>query len=657
MDGQRPGNFGSGNEYKSQVVAATNIVDLIGKTVSLKRAGKNYVGLCPFHSEKTPSFNVHPSEQFFYCHGCKKGGDVITFVMERDRIEFLDALHLLGDAAGIERPQFGGAAAKEKAGQRKILLDAASSAAMFFEKLLADPVIGKPGRDYLESRGFNAQSVKDFRIGLSVDAWDALLKAPILKAVSPQVLAAVGLVKQRDSGSGYYDFFRNRLMFPVRDENGRVIAFGGRVMPGSDDPRKYLNSPETPLFSKSRCLFGLDLARQKIVETRMVAVVEGYTDVVMAHQFGAKNVVSPLGTALSASHVQILRRFAEKIVLLFDADAAGDTATNRAVELFLTQPVDIAIASLPDGVDPDEFLLANGLPAFEGVLKNAPDALTYTWKQLTRKFDASGDSLTGQQKAVEEYLELLASARETGPVDLLRWGSALARVSRLTGIPTEELNRRFRPKKARTPTGPRTPDRGASNGMSDNVAQASAGNEPTTQAPDQAGERPRGPVKPAGPLTATERSERWILAILLNEPQRWTDIQHRVSVEHFADDDRKKLAKLFWQHSRDEGEVVFAEFLGGLNDPELVGLAVSLIEESAQLPNAEVTLNDAIACLTETRATQSAGRKPLPGPERTSGSSEPLADGDSPVSEDPNEMLRRLMEKAKRPDLRRTGMN
>jgi DNA primase len=555
--------------------------------------------------------------------------------MERDRIEFLDALHLLGDAAGIDRPQFGGAAAKEKAGQRKILLEAASSASMFFEKLLAEPVIGKPGRDYLESRGFNVQSVKDFRIGLSVDAWDALLKAPLLKTIPPSVLATVGLVKQRDSGSGYYDFFRNRLMFPVRDENGRVIAFGGRVMPGSDDPRKYLNSPETPLFSKSRCLFGLDLARQKIVETRMVAVVEGYTDVVMAHQFGAKNVVSPLGTALSASHVQILRRFAEKIVLLFDADAAGDTATNRAVELFLTQPVDIAIASLPDGVDPDEFLLANGLPAFESVLKNAPDALTYTWKQLTRKFDASGNSLTGQQKAVEEYLELLASARETGPVDPMRWFGALTRVERLTGVPMDTLNRRFRPKKPRTPTAPRASERASS----DNAAQANAGN---------------GPVRPAGPLTALERSERWILAVLLNEPHRWTDVQHRISVEHFADDDRKKLAELFWQHSRDEGEVVFSEFLStlsALNDPELVGLAVGLIEESAHLPNAEVTLNDAIACLTETRA----ARKPLPGLERTSGSSEPFADGSSPVSEDPNEMLRRLMEQAKRPDLRRTG--
>src|SRR6185295_16320027 len=191
--------------------------------------------------------------------------------------------------------------------------------------------------------------------------------------------------------------------FPIRDESARIIAFGGRVMPGSEDPAKYLNSPETPLFSKSRSIFGLDLARQKIVETRTVAVVEGYTDVVMAHQYGATNVVSVLGTAMTEPHVVVLRRFADKIVLLFDADTAGDLAVNRAVELFLTQPVEIAIASMPDGVDPDEYLMQHGVDAFERLLTEAQDALAYKWKQLVREFEAK-DDLTGQQKAIQRYL-------------------------------------------------------------------------------------------------------------------------------------------------------------------------------------------------------------------------------------------------------------
>jgi DNA primase len=402
-----------------------------------------------------------------------------------------------------------------------------------------------------------------------------------------------------------------------------------------------LNSRDTPLFAKGRNLFGLDLARQKIVETRTVAVVEGYTDVVMAHQFGATNVVAALGASIGAAHVQILRRFAERIVLLFDADAAGDTATNRAVELFLTQPVEILIASMPDGVDPDEFLLAQGLPAFESVLKNAADALTYTWKQLVRRFNASGNDLTGQQKAVQQYLDLLAGARESGPVDLMRWGSALARVSRLTDIPTDQLNRMFRPKKSRGPIKSATPD------SPERETNGEAGNEPTNVAPP--------PRKPVGPLTARDRSERWILAILLNEPHRWTEIQHDVTVQQFADESHRKLAELYWHHQRDEGEPVFAEFLGGLNDPELAELAVSLVEESAMLIDADARLKEAIDFLAGQK-TRDEGRKHLADLRRTSGSDVDVAldqSGETAVMVDPNDALRKLQERARRPDLRR----
>ena len=633
MDGQRPGN-----EYKSLVLAATNIVELIGRTVSLKKAGRKYLGLCPFHSEKSPSFNVDPVKQFFYCFGCEAAGDAIKFVEKRDHVGFLDAMHLLGDAAGIERPQFSGAS-KEKAGQRKQLLDANSAAGVFFEKLLADAVIGKNARAYLQERGFNDESIKNFHLGLAADAWDGLLKSPLMKAYPPQVLAAAGLVKTRESGNGFYDTFRNRLMFPIRDENGRVIAFGGRVMPGSDDKAKYLNSPETPLFSKSRCVFGLDLARQKIVETRIVAVVEGYTDVVMAHQYGASNVVSVLGTAMTAGHVQILRRFADKIVLLFDADTAGDTATNRAVELFLTQPVEIGIASLPDGVDPDEFLLKEGLSAFENVLRNSTDALTFKWKQLVRQFNANGTDLTGQQQAVQKYMDLLANARGSGPVDSLRWGSALARVSRLTDIPVDALNRRFRQKKM-TPVKAPAAD-----------VQGGGGSEPTNGSPP--------PKKPTGPLTARDRAERWILAILLNEPNRWTDVQHQVAVEHFVDEDRRKLAEVYWHHQRDEGEPAFNDLLSSLTDPDLQSLAVSLVEESEALTEADDRLKEAIKFLAEERR-RDEENKHLAALRRTSGASGGGSEGASPDSTgeittpaDPNEMLRKLYEKAGTPDLRR----
>ena len=297
--------------------------------------------------------------------------------MNRDRVEFLDALRVLAEQAGIEMQASG---SKSNASEKQILLDAHSSACSLFEKLLSHPDFGKAARDYLAGRGFTPEWIKRFQLGVAVESWDALLKSQAMKKFTPPQLALAGLVKPRERGDGYYDTFRNRLMFPIRDENARIIAFGGRVMPGSEDPAKYLNSPETPLFSKSRSVFGIDLAKKAIVDTRTVAIVEGYTDVVMAHQFGVSNVVSIMGTALTEQHVTFLRRYADRIVLVYDQETAGQTAVKRAVEVLLAHPVEIKIASLPDGQDPDEFLLKSGADAFKEILANAPDALDFKWK-------------------------------------------------------------------------------------------------------------------------------------------------------------------------------------------------------------------------------------------------------------------------------------
>ena len=676
-------------DFKAQVLAATDIVELVSHTVKLTRAGKDFKGLCPFHQEKTPSFTVSPSKQMVYCYGCKAGGDPISFVMKRDRVEFIDALRSLGEAAGIEMPRFG--ASKEKTSERQALLDAHSLAAGFYEKLLLHPTQGAAAREYLKKRGFDDESIKRFRIGLAPDAWDGLLKSPVGKKFTPKQLAAAGLAKPRTQGEGYYDTFRNRLMFPIRDENGRVIAFGGRVMPGSQDPAKYLNSPETPLFSKGRCVFGLDLARQKIVETRTAVVVEGYTDVVMAHQFGVANVVSVLGTAMTEQHVAALRRFADRIVLLFDADSAGDAAVDRAVSLFLTQPVEIHIASMPPAVDPDEYLIKEGPEQFQRLLSLAPDALTYKWKQLVRQVEAGGNSLTARQKAVEEYLDTLAGARGTGPVDSLRWGAALTRVSRLTEIPVAELNRRFRA--AKTPPrrpGPVAPAQGPEH----------EGNGSTPAAP-------AAPPPPPRRLDADARAERWILGILLLEPHRWTRVQRQVHVEDFAAGSvHRKLAEIYWDYQRHEGEPVFNEFLGqlGNTDVALAEAAVEAVDEVERLslppaaptaspssnpapsreshreapddeglggrndagrPDRDEVLAEAIAHLERVRVTRE-GQKLLAQLRRTTDErrgderrvnerpGEPGAEG-PPENKDQDEvvLLKQLQERARRPDLRR----
>jgi len=614
---------------KGKVLAAVDIVELIGKSVSLKRRGKDYVGLCPFHQEKTPSFHVSPAKQYFICYGCKASGNAIDFVIKRDRVEFLDALRQLAQEYGVELPRFG--AGKQNTSERQALLEAHSAACALFEKLLSHPQQGATAREYLTSRGFDEESVKRFQIGLAADSWDTLLRSPLMKKFPPAQLALAGLVKAREGGGGgesrgFYDTFRNRLMFPIRDESGRIIAFGGRVMPGSNDPAKYLNSPETPLFSKSRAVYGLDLARQKIVESRVVAVVEGYTDVVMAHQYGATNVVSILGTAMTEQHVGILRRFADKIVLLFDADTAGDTAVDRTVELFLTQPVEIAIASMPEGIDPDEYLIEHGAEGFAKVLETAQDALTYKWRQLSRHFAAEHD-LTGRQKAVREYLDLLASARGSGPIDPIRWGQVLARVNRLTDMPVADLNQVFRISRSRPSRAPAQP----------------AAEMPVISAP----------------IDANVRAQRWILGALLNEPHRWHAVQAHVHIEDFSDPMMRSIAETYWDYQRDEGEPVLNEFLSALSEGAKE-VAVELVQEVEQLADTQLTLADAVAHLARQR--QRAELPKLVAELRRTSEAKSSSDaGNTPggdTSKDDQDeiaLLARLQEQARRPDLGRGG--
>jgi DNA primase len=604
------------NDGKTRVLQAVNIVELIGQTVKLKRRGGKYVGLCPFHSEKTPSFSVDPGKQFFYCFGCKANGNAIDFVMKRDRIEFVEALRQLADQTGVDLPRFSGE--KQNTSERQVLFDAHSAACMLFEKQLSHPQLGEVARGYLSQRGFNAQTLKKFQVGLAVEGWDTLLRAEVMRKFPPALLATAGLVKPRENG-GFYDTFRSRIMFPIRDEQGRIIAFGGRVMPGAEEV-KYLNSPETPLFSKGRCVFGLDFARQKIVETRTVAVVEGYTDVVMAHQYGATNVVSVLGTAMTEQHVQILRRFADRVVLLFDADAAGDLAVNRAVELFLTQPVEIAIASMPDGLDPDEYLMQHGVEAFERLLADSQDALSFKWRQLRREY-ASKDDVTSQQQAVGRYMELLAGARGAGPIDPIRWGQVLTRVSRLTEIPVEQLNRRFKLGKRR----------------------------PTRPAAQQVAEVSGSPGKddPAvTPLTADDRAENQILGVLLVQPQRWARVQEKLVPASFTDERRRKLAEAYWTFQRDEGEPAFNELLGLLDEPAVKELAIQLVDEIQALDDLQQTLDDALLYM-EQQQERSKQNKHLSDWRRTSDSSRSEADE--------IEMLRRSQEFGRKPDIRRTA--
>lgn len=620
-----------GTDARSLVLSAVDIVQLIGQSVKLTRRGREYLGLCPFHQEKTPSFYVVPEKRLFHCFGCKASGNAIDFVMRRDRVEFREALRVAAEFAGIDLPRSGDL--RKQAGERQQLLDACASAVAFFEKSLHDPTTGRSAREYLAGRGFTPDAIRRFNLGFAPDSWDALLSA-LSRKTPPAVLHKAGLIKARENDSGFYDAFRNRLMFPIRDETGRTIAFGGRIMPGPDADRtaKYLNSPETPLFHKGKAVFGLDLARQKIIETRTAAIVEGYTDVVMAHQYGASNVVSILGTAMTDGHVNLLRRFADRIVLLFDADAAGDSAVDRTVELFLTQPVEIAIATMPEGLDPDEFLIQHGAGGFSDLLNRAVDALTYKWERLRRQF-VSADGITGQQRAVAAYLEVLGSARRAGPVDDIRWGAALKSVERLTGIPADDLHRRFalrpRPRVAR-----------GSTGVTD-VARASTGDA-------DAGGTSVVDRTPAV-WTATDRAESWVLGAVLADPTRWDDVQQVLQPQDFTSEARRALAELTWDVARHDGHVEVHELMTLMPDDGMKSLAVSLVTEVEALPDAEQALREAVQHLRDRRVA-AAQAESIAQLNRLAKSATPEAQ----IGSDEEEALfRRLVEQAKRPDMRR----
>jgi DNA primase len=371
-----------------------DIVELVSETVKLRRAGRNWVGLCPFHEEKTPSFNVTPDRGLFYCHGCHASGDVFTYLMRREGCDFPEAVERLAARAGVRLPERRGPNPRLQS-QRDRLARVLDDASAFFREHLPAAAA------YLSRRGVSEETARRFGLGFAPPEWDALLRALTRRGHEPQTLAEAGLVAARPAGDGYYDRFRGRLMFPIHDERGALVAFGGRAL-GEDHP-KYLNSPETPLFSKRRTWYGLHLAREAIRREGRAIVTEGYMDVVTAHQHGFTAAVASLGTSLSAEQAGALARHAEEVFIAYDADSAGQAATWRGLGILQETDLRVRVVSLPAGRDPDELLRREGAEAFRTALESALPLVEYVAKRA-----ASGRNLA-------RIDERLAAAGEVAP--------------------------------------------------------------------------------------------------------------------------------------------------------------------------------------------------------------------------------------------------
>ncbi len=349
-----------------EVRSLTDIVDVVSDYVRLKKRGSNFIGLCPFHSEKTPSFNVNPSLNIFKCFGCGEGGDVFRFVERTEGLSFPEAVRLLADRAGVSLPEDD--APDDSASETEAVHHALRFAARFFHDRLTKGDDAKDARDYLKSRGFTAASIRTFGIGYAPDAWDALLEAASAAGIRPDFLEQAGLIVPRKDGSGHYDRYRHRLIFPIFSHVGKVLGFGGRILRADDEP-KYINSPETRVYNKSRVLYGLYHGKNALRSREEAILVEGYTDVVSLHQAGTHHVVASSGTALTVDQIALLGRYVKTLVLLYDADQAGLRATLRGIDLVLGAGLVPYAVQLPDGEDPDSYVQRHGSAAFEAYLK------------------------------------------------------------------------------------------------------------------------------------------------------------------------------------------------------------------------------------------------------------------------------------------------
>jgi len=357
----------------AEILRRTDIVELVGAHLPLRAAGRTHKGLCPFHTEKTPSFVVNPERQIFHCFGCGEGGDAITFLMKHERLSFMEAVRFLADRAGVSLPATRGPGPGE-ADARLPLLEIHRLALQHFRENLAGAA-GEPARVYLAERGLTHEIIERFELGYALASWDALLCVLKKKGYPDKVLEAAGLSVPRQSGSGYYDRFRNRLMIPIWDVSGKVIAFGGRALESKEV--KYLNSPETALYRKGAHLYGLNLAARSIRERKVVIVVEGYFDAITLHAHGFDHAVAALGTALTTDQARLLGRYAQTVVLLFDPDAPGIGAARRNLEHLINVDLNWRIVLLSGGLDPDAFLRKHGAAAFQAALDSAQDLVEF----------------------------------------------------------------------------------------------------------------------------------------------------------------------------------------------------------------------------------------------------------------------------------------
>ncbi len=365
-----------------QIRAASDIVDVVGSYLPLKRAGANFTALCPFHREKSPSFNVNPHLQIFKCFGCHKGGDVFAFVKEYESLDFPEAVRRLAERARIPLEYEKTAAGEKSRSLKEKLLQIHEQITERWQGALTSEASGQIARDYLAKRGVSSEAVKLFRLGYAPEVWDDTVNWARSKGHELSVVEKAGLILRKEETGNFYDRFRGRLIFPICDEQGRVIGFSGRILSGDEKTAKYVNSPETPIFTKSKVFFGLDKSKRALLDAECAIVCEGQLDLIACYMAGVQNIVAPQGTAFTADHARILKRYVEEVVLCFDSDDAGQNAAVRALDHLLASGLAVRVAVVPAPHDPDSLIKTSGGAAFKDLIERAEGFFDYYLNRL-----------------------------------------------------------------------------------------------------------------------------------------------------------------------------------------------------------------------------------------------------------------------------------
>jgi DNA primase len=483
-------------EKLSELKSAVDIVEVISEYLPLKRAGKRHKALCPFHPDKDPSFYVHTERQNYRCFGCGAAGDVISFIQKMDNLTFPEAIRAIARRAGIEIE------VDEPSGRTTAILKANEFACKFFEHVLKDRSEGEPARQYLKQRGIGRENAVQFRLGYAPPGWESLKEFASSKSMDQKALAEAGLLSESSRGT-LIDFFRQRLIFPIFDTRSRVVAFGGRVL--DDSLPKYINSPESPVFRKSATLYGLNFAKASMMAEKCAIVTEGYTDVMRAHEKGVDHVVATLGTAFTEDHARLLKRFAPKVLVVFDSDTAGKKAAERSLEILLTQDIEVLVTQLPGGQDLCDYLGTAGKEQFERLISEAVDFLEFKYATVSERCDLT--TTRGRAAAADQLLSVLRCVRN--PV--LR-GLEIRKVANLIGVGEAELRARI------VPSAPRA----------------------VPEAPDSA---------------CSELRDMDLIDILLNRTDLAPRVMGAFPPESYADEDFRRIASLLYDSYADTGTI------------------------------------------------------------------------------------------------------